>query len=489
MRILYLDLDTLRPDHLGCYGYQRDTSPNLDAVAREGVVFTNCYCSDAPCLPSRAALMSGRFGIHTGVVGHGGTAADMRLEGAPRWFIDQMAREALPVMLRRAGLHTVSISPFAERHGAWWFNAGFSEMHNTGKGGMESAEEVTPTALRWIEGNARREDWFLQVNYWDPHTPYRAPEEFGDPFVDEPLPEWITPEVLAHHRTLVGPHTAQELMMYDNRPDPRYPRHPGEIRDQRDLRRVVDGYDCGIRYMDDHIGRLFAALEEQGVLDDLVIIVSSDHGESLGELGIYAEHATPDQAVSRIPLIVRWPDVPGGQVDAGLHYGLDLGPTLAERLGQEAPEAWDGRSWAPALAGEECGGAQAPWEYLVLGQCAHTCMRSVRMGPWLYLRTYHDGYHLFPPEMLYDVERDPHEQHDLAAARPEICCQAVWRLNEWHDAMMQSMRYDADPLWTVMREGGPLHTRGALAGYLPRLRATGRGEAAEELARRHPGEL
>ena len=81
MRILYLDLDSLRPDHLGCYGYHRDTSPNIDRIAREGVTFTECYCSDSPCLPSRTALMSGRFGIHTGAVTHGGTAADFRLEG------------------------------------------------------------------------------------------------------------------------------------------------------------------------------------------------------------------------------------------------------------------------------------------------------------------------------------------------------------------------------------------------------------------------
>ena len=81
MRILFLDLDTLRPDHLGCYGYHRNTSPNIDRIAAEGTRFTNYFCSDAPCLPSRAALMTGRHGIHTGVVGHGGTTADMRIEG------------------------------------------------------------------------------------------------------------------------------------------------------------------------------------------------------------------------------------------------------------------------------------------------------------------------------------------------------------------------------------------------------------------------
>ena len=86
MRILYLDLDTLRPDHLGCYGYLRNTSPNIDRIASEGVRFENYYTADAPCLPSRSALFNGRFGIHTGIVGHGGTAADLRLEGRDRSF-------------------------------------------------------------------------------------------------------------------------------------------------------------------------------------------------------------------------------------------------------------------------------------------------------------------------------------------------------------------------------------------------------------------
>ncbi len=174
MRILYLDLDTLRPDHLGCYGYHRNTSPNIDAIAAQGVRFDGYHCSDAPCLPSRAALMTGRFGIHTGVVGHGGTAADMRLEGASRGFADRLRRESLPAVVRQAGLKPVLISPFAERHSAWWFYAGYTEMHNTGLGGMESAEHVTPTALDWIERNARQDNWFLHVNYWDPHTPYLA---------------------------------------------------------------------------------------------------------------------------------------------------------------------------------------------------------------------------------------------------------------------------------------------------------------------------
>ena len=86
MRILMLDLDTLRPDHLHCYGYERETSPVIDSICEDGMRFENYHCSDAPCLPSRAALLTGRFGIHNGAVNHGGMAADLRLR-FDKWII------------------------------------------------------------------------------------------------------------------------------------------------------------------------------------------------------------------------------------------------------------------------------------------------------------------------------------------------------------------------------------------------------------------
>jgi arylsulfatase A-like enzyme len=95
-----------RPNHLGCYGYERETSPNIDRVVAEGVRFTNYYTSDAPCLPSRTALTTGQFGIHNGVVGHGGTAADLRHEGQDRDFQDRLVSESLPGFLRSEGLRT-----------------------------------------------------------------------------------------------------------------------------------------------------------------------------------------------------------------------------------------------------------------------------------------------------------------------------------------------------------------------------------------------
>lgn len=176
MRVIMFDIDTLRADHMGCYGYDRNTTPVMDGIAREGVRFDNYYCPNAPCLPSRASLISGQYGVHNGILGHGGTAADIRLQGRSRSFTDECSENGLFMQFRRAGLHTVSFSTFAERHSAWWFNAGFNECFNVGNRGGESAEMVTPHVLDWLERNGRKDNWMIHVHYWDPHTPYRTPD-------------------------------------------------------------------------------------------------------------------------------------------------------------------------------------------------------------------------------------------------------------------------------------------------------------------------
>ena len=179
MRFLYLDIDTLRPDHLGCYGYHRSTSPNIDALAQRSAVFENVHASDVPCLPSRTALLTGRFGIHNGVVNHGGTDADPVFDGAGREFWSSLQLNSLPTRLKGRGgqqggpqMRTVSISSFAQRHSAFHWYAGFDEAYNVGKFGLESADEVYAIAEDWLQRKGREDDWFLHVHMWDPHTPY-----------------------------------------------------------------------------------------------------------------------------------------------------------------------------------------------------------------------------------------------------------------------------------------------------------------------------
>ena len=396
MRILYVDVDSLRPDHLGCYGYDRDTSPTVDALAADGMRFTNVYASDTPCLPSRTALFGGRFGIHTGVINHGGLNADARPLGSERGFRITKGFESWMTVLGEAGYHTATISPFPKRHAAAHMLAGFDELRDPGKTGRIRADEVYPHAEEWLERNAADDDWFLHVNFWDPHTEYDTPMEYGNPFADDPPPAWYTDELLADHRDRYGPHSAREPegigAAWNESWD--LPRMPDEIASIEDFDEWVDGYDVGVRYMDDHLAKLLDVLEAEGVREETLIVFSADHGENLGELNIYGDHHTADEHTANVPLVVSGPGVDAG-VDEAFHYQLDLAATVAEYVGADVPERWDAESFAGSLLAADTTGDEEQWEEvgagdgdgrqsLVLSQGAWACQRAVRWEDWIW---------------------------------------------------------------------------------------------------------
>lgn len=473
MRIIYFDIDTLRADHLGCYGYHRNTSPNIDKIANEGVKFTNCFCSDSPCLPSRASLFSGRFGIHTGIVGHGGTAADMRLTGRDREFFDEYAVQNWMWQLRRSKFYTVSISPYAERHSAFWFYSGFREMYNPGKGGLEIADDVYPYAEKWLNENGHRDNWFLHVNTWDPHTPYRTPMSFGNPFKDDPIPSWITEDIIQEHRKSYGPHSARDLAGFRNsRPSRYFKRLEGlkEIRNLKDFKQFIDGYDVGIRYADEMIGKIIEIIENLGIYDDTIIIISSDHGECQGELNVYGDHCTADHIINRVPMIIKWPKKNWKQEYDSFIYTTDIAATMIEGFGRKTPDFWDGKSFYKEIeSGEKFGR-----DYLVISHNAWSCQRTVKFDNWTMIRTYHTGFKNFPEIMLFDCENDFHMTTNLAKDKPEIVASGIELLDQWYSEMMATSPSNIDPMTTVIEEGGPLHTRRELKGYLKWLKKSGR---------------
>ncbi|MCK4286846.1 MAG: sulfatase, partial [Candidatus Lokiarchaeota archaeon] len=347
MRIIYFDIDTLRPDHLGCYGYHRNTSPNIDKIAEEGSIFTNCYTSDAPCLPSRASLFTGRFGIHTGIVGHGGTAADMRLTGKERGFDDNYLRNNWIGTLRSAKYYTVSISPFAERHSAFWFCSGWNEMYNPGKRGHEIADDVLPYAKKWLEDNGKKDNWFLHLNLWDPHTPYRTPLSFEPSFENDPPPSWITEEIINEHRNSYGPRSARDIGGFDKLKLTQFYKRIQKIREIEnidDFTKWINAYDVGIRYADEFVGIIIELINKIGIYDDTLIIISSDHGESQGELNVYGDHATACHIVNRVPMIIKWPQKKWKKQYDSLLYSTDIAATLIEGVGKKVPDFWDGKS-------------------------------------------------------------------------------------------------------------------------------------------------
>ncbi len=491
MRILYLDIDSLRPDHLGCYGYHRPTSPNIDRIAQRGVRFNRCFASDVPCLPSRTAMFSGRFGTRTGVLNHGGRAADPRPDGPARATKNTFGQTAWMSCLRRVGYRTATVTSFADRHSAYHFYAGFNDVLNSGRGGMDRADEVAPLALDWLNAHGREERWFLHINLWDPHIPYRTPASFGEPFASEPPPAWLTEEVLERDRAQrVGSFSPQEvcgfgLSHWERHEIPhRHPRQPTQIADRRDLRRMFDGYDTGILYTDNVVGQIMGTLERLGISDDTAILISSDHGENLGELGIYGDHQTADAITARVPMIVAWPGLTeqsGRRATDALCYQFDLAATVVAWVGGDVPADWDAKPLPSGWAAVPDGGR----EQVFISTAASTCQRAVMSrANQLLIRTDHDGFHLFPRLMLYDLNADPHEQHNLVGAQPDLAQGLEQMLDRWRDATLAGQ---PDPLQQAIEDGGPFYTWGQLPAYLDRLRATGRVAQADRLAtRRRP---
>ena len=391
MRIILFDIDCLRPDHLGCYGYQRPTSPTIDSVAKQGVRFDHYYCADSPCLPSRTGFASGRFGFHNGVVSNLGAGAQFHIRHSPHSG-PLPANEMLMRRLRSVGYDTISFSNFADRHSALWFVWGWSEFHTPNlKGGGETADEVTEPVLRWLKHNGRRENYLLHINYWDVHRCYKMDPSWADRLEDCPVPQtWPDDADIAAHQSVTGPFTATGQFKAGKSP---FPLMPDAVKSRSDFEHIITGYDASIAYVDHHVKMVLDELDRQSILEDAAVIFTSDHGDAFGEHGIYSDHVCADECIHRIPLIVRWPGAAlRDRLCSSLLYNVDLSATLCDLHDAQIPEEWDGQSFVANLRGQQ----GLDRGYLVWGHALYTVQRAVRTKTHLMLRTYDNwGYSSF----------------------------------------------------------------------------------------------
>lgn len=468
MRILLLDIDSLRPDRLGCYGYHRNTSPTIDAIAAAGARCEQVIASDVPCCPSRSSLFAGRYGYRHGCVSHEGQRA-VRYADPERGFVDPRDRDTLPALLRAHGHRTAFVSAFPTRHSAWHSLAGFHDWIDTGANGHEIAPTVHAAADAWLEAHGHESDWFCHVTFWDVHTPYRTPDDYGDPFADQPGPVWPHADAVSQHATSPGVRSARDCAWSKGGGGPR---QPDEVTNLDELARFQNGYDTAIRYVDDHIAKLMTRLEQLGIRDDTAIIITADHGEDMGEHAAYGSHCFCGPAVARVPLIMRWP---GAQpaVLTGLHQHFDLSATVLERCGIAIPDTWDARSLATTWDGDD---HTAGRPYAVSSMLAQGIQRAVYWQqtpgapPTTWLRTWNNLKHPLPDECWFTADDRWSEAPQTDARELTI---GRTHYHHWLTRMAARSAHP-DPLDTVVKHGtGPTHLA-ASDRYHQRLATTGR---------------
>jgi arylsulfatase A-like enzyme len=456
MPVLYIDIDSLRPDHVGCYGYEQPTTPNIDELAADSVRFDRAYVASSPCMSSRAAFVSGRYGINNGLVTHGPPGQTLNSPATRRdhlWTGYDDVDEAywtLPELFFKNRIRTAAVSSFP-RHPAPWFYHLWHEFHQPQEpeGGYfqtPRAEDIADIGIDALDRTSG-EEFFMYLQFWEPHDPYlRSPEEV-EPFRDAPLPPYPTAEMLEKHMdwdafrspTDSGLDRSLTHCEYDH------------IENMEALREVIAGYDAEIHYADRHVGRVLDALRERGLYDETLIVVTADHGEEFGEHGLYREHWSTHEGTQNVPLLVKPPA--SADVDPGsreeLVTNVDMAPTLADYAGLEPPASWQGRSIRPLLEAEN----DADWrEFVVLDHGQYTAQRAIRTDQYKYIRTYNPGMWggVVPEEALYDLDADPWEQENIASERPEVAEDLRKRMAAWAEAHIGP---EEDPLHAAAREG------------------------------------
>ncbi len=335
--VLLVTVDTLRADHLGCYGYERPTSPRLDALAAAGARMERALAPIPRTTQSLASLLTGRTTIR-----HRVRSLHHRLDPAVPSMVERYAE---------AGYDTaayVVLPYFRQDHG---LAKGFDTFdHFAETGGADLRAEVpTDAALEWLRARGDR-PFFLWVHYRDPHYPYFPPAEVRDRFdptyegpYEESFRFWA---IDAHGRPIGG-----DLKAADKETTGRY-RFGHRRLPERDVRRAIALYDAEIVWTDRHVGRLLDGLSALGRDDDTIVTMTADHGESFGEHGYWFDHGENlfDPSL-RVPLLMRAPDLPPTVVEEQVGL-IDVAPTLLDLCRLPALERIQGRSLRAALEGK-----------------------------------------------------------------------------------------------------------------------------------------
>jgi len=362
--LVLVTVDTLRADHTTPYGYDRETTPVLARLAREGVRVEQAYAPMATTGPSHAALLTSRYPVSLGYLRNGQRLDEAHLTLAER--------------LHAAGYRTsAAVSSFVLDKGLG-FAQGFGTYDCPSFD--RRADETTAVALGWLARRARDRPFFLWVHYYDPHHPYSPPAPYDRRFAPPPAATGLPRRAVAH-------------------------------------------YDGEIAFTDHQLGRLLAAIDAEGLAARTLVVVTADHGEGLMQHGHMGHGLHLYEEAVRVPLVFRWPgSLPAGALVPGPVEHLDLVPTVLDLLGlPRGGGEIEGQSVAAALRGQAGTAGRDPRRTVFLQRRLYDTevvsgfhvkgeKFAVRAGRWKYIEA--------PEEQtreLYDLRSDPGETRNLFA--------------------------------------------------------------------------
>jgi arylsulfatase A-like enzyme len=419
--VLFVTVDTLRADFLGVYGARAPITPNMDALAEQGVLFEDCTVQWPKTWPSLASFLTGAYPNTTGLK-------------YPRRFLPPELT-VIGEVFRDAGYTTAAIVSNFNLGYTFGFDQGFdsfleswaelwTERHGNQpfqhKAGLTKqytdATIVTNQALQWLRNRPSDAPFFLWVHYMDPHGPYLPPEKYENLFNDE--------------------FREQERMPPGIMPDYQIQRDPETTQIIKNVAHYWRQYAREIRYLDDELGRLMAELKKMDLFDTTLIVFTADHGESLGEHNYYFEHGRYSYQVNaRVPLFIVDKETIRESKRLTHPVGLiDLSPTLLDWVDLPIPEQFEGTNLTGLIEGRE--GSERP-EHVFMESGVHEgeYQLSLREGPWklIFIPSDKDRSRLTGELFeLYNVIEDPRETVNLSGEFPDRVREMAATLMAWN---------------------------------------------------------
>lgn len=409
LNLLVLGIDSLRADHMSCYGYSRRTTPHMDRLAGEGVLFEQAYSAYIPTTPAYTSMLTGMDVMTTEMV-------SLR----PKGPIDARIR-TLPEILRDRGYVSALVGFDGQFYRGFDQYANYPAWMTYEERPALKADSLNRVALPILESMASSgQPFFLFLRHMDPHAPYLPPSPFDRMF---------------YSRNELDPGNRSMDPVFAFAPFAEFFRSwmpPGVT----DAEYVVAQYDGEVAYMDACIQRIFTRLEELGLAESTVVVVTSDHGETLTEHDCYFDHHGLYEPTLHVPLIIRCPGkLPAGRRVRGYTLEQDLVPTLLELMGYGEVSAelkLDGRSSLALLRGER------PTNYseFYISECTWMRKRGWRTAEWKLIEALEPDFHGKPPVELYNLVADPGELTNLAEAEPAMVETLRGRMRAWLDRRM-----------------------------------------------------